>query len=142
MTHSCSDESAILYKLHSLNKQISSTFEGCTGISQSRLDILHQLYEVEEISQTALQKEINIDSAAVTRHLKQLEANGMVSRRKSQTDNRITLVRLTDHGRHKIISFREEKARFVTQMLDGFSEEERALLGSMLNRIQANLKLV
>lgn len=49
--------------MNCLNKQISSKFESCTGISQSRHDILYQLYKVDEISQTALQKEVNIDSA-------------------------------------------------------------------------------
>ncbi|MEC2565769.1 MarR family transcriptional regulator, partial [Bacillus thuringiensis] len=38
MTSSCSKEAIILYKLHFLNKEVSSKFEGCTGMSQSRLE--------------------------------------------------------------------------------------------------------
>lgn len=133
------DPASILYKLHCLNKQISSKFEGCTGISQTRLDLLHQLYQVEEISQTALQKEINIDNAAITRHLKQLEASGMISRRKNPVDNRVTLVRLTDQGWNKIVSFREEKAHFVTMMFKDFKDDERLLLIDMLDRIHNNI---
>lgn len=60
-----------------------------------------QLYEVGEISQKALQQEVNIDNAAITRHLKQLEANEMIVRRKNPDDNRITLVSLTEEGRNK-----------------------------------------
>ena len=81
--------------------------KGCTGMSQSRLDIL-QLFEVGEISQKALQQEVNIDNAAITRHLKQ-EANEMIVRRKNPDDNRITLVSLTEEGRNKIQAFQEEK---------------------------------
>lgn len=73
MTSSCSKEAIILYKLHFLNKEVGSKFEGCTGMSQSRLELILQLYEVGEISQKALQQEVNIDNAAITRHLKQLE---------------------------------------------------------------------
>ncbi|MDC2865363.1 MarR family winged helix-turn-helix transcriptional regulator [Bacillus sp. BP-3] len=139
MTYSCSKGAVILYKLHFLNKDISSKFEGCTGISQSRLELLHQLYQVDEISQKELQKEVNIDNAAITRHLKQLEASEMITRRKSPNDNRVTLVSLTNTGRNKIHSFQEEKERFAASVLKDFNEEERDELLNMLNRIQKNI---
>ena len=142
MTNSCAKEAIILYKLHFLNKEVSSKFEGCTGISQSRLELILQLYEVDEISQKALQKEVNIDNAAITRHLKQLEVNGMIARRKNPNDNRITLVSLTKEGRNKIHDFQEEKERFVASALKGLSEEERDNLLNMLNRIQENIQKV
>ncbi|MFD3448818.1 MarR family winged helix-turn-helix transcriptional regulator [Microbacteriaceae bacterium 4G12] len=140
MSNSCSKEAIILYKLHFLNKDISSKFEGCTGISQSRLELLHQLYQVDEMSQKALQQEMNIDNAAITRHLKQLESTNMISRRKNPDDNRVTLVSLTDYGRNKISTFQEEKERFATSVLKDFTEEERDELLNMLNRIQKNIK--
>lgn len=140
MTDYCSKESIILYKLHFLNKEINSKFEGCTGVSQSKLELLHQLYQVDEISQKALQKEINIDNAAITRHLKQLEENGMIVRRKNTSDNRVTLVSLTDIGRQKIHCYQEEKKRFLDSMFIDISVEERDALFNMLNRIQYNLR--
>jgi DNA-binding MarR family transcriptional regulator len=112
------------------------------GISQSRHDILYQLYQADEMSQTALQKEVNIDGAAITRHLKQLEATGMIVRRKDPEDNRFTLVCLSDHGRKQIFSYQAEKARFVTLMLKDFNEEERQELTDMLTRIQKNISQV
>ncbi|MES9684580.1 transcriptional regulator [Bacillus sp. AFS001701] len=142
MTNSCAKEAIILYKLHFLNKEVSSKFEGCTGISQSRLELILQLYEVDEISQKALQKEVNIDNAAITRHLKQLEVNGMIARRKNPNDNRVTLVSLTKEGRNKIHDFQVEKERFVASALKGLSEEERDNLLNMLNRIQENIQKV
>ncbi|HDR3658460.1 MarR family transcriptional regulator [Bacillus cereus] len=140
MTSSCSKEAIILYKLHFLNKEVGSKFEGCTGMSQSRLELILQLYEVGEISQKALQQEVNIDNAAITRHLKQLEANEMIVRRKNPDDNRITLVSLTEEGRNKIQAFQEEKERFAASAFKGLSEEERDNLLNMLNHIQENIK--
>jgi DNA-binding MarR family transcriptional regulator len=137
---SCSDKGEILYKLNDIYKQMSPKFERCTGISQSRLEILHKLFEVEEISQTALQKEVNIDSAAVTRHLKQLEVKEMVTRRKNPDDNRFTFVRLTEEGREKIASFRIEKEEFIGKVLKDFSEKEQTELSNMLSRIQNNIE--
>ncbi|QHA92853.1 MarR family transcriptional regulator [Bacillus sp. N1-1] len=140
MKASCSDKGKILYKLNDIYKQMSPKFERCTGISQSRLEILHKLFEVEEISQTALQKEVNIDSAAVTRHLKQLEVKEMVTRRKNPDDNRFTFVRLTEEGREKIASFRIEKEEFIRKVLKDFSEKEQTELSNMLSRIQYNIE--
>ncbi|EEL64524.1 MarR family winged helix-turn-helix transcriptional regulator [Bacillus cereus] len=140
MTSSCSKEAIILYKLHFLNIEVSSKFEGCTGMSQSRLELILQLYEVGEISQKALQQEVNIDNAAITRHLKQLEANEMITRRKNPDDNRITLVSLTEEGRNKIQAFQEEKERFAASAFKGLSEEQRDNLLTMLNHIQENIK--
>ncbi len=119
---------------------MSPKFERCTGISQSRLELLHKLFEVDEISQTALQKEVNIDSAAVTRHLKQLEVKKMVARRKNPDDNRFTFVRLTEEGRDRIASFRKEKEQFIQKVLKDFTEQEQSELSNMLNRIQNNIK--
>jgi DNA-binding MarR family transcriptional regulator len=136
---SCREEEKIIVQLNDIYKQMSPKFERCTGISQSRLDLLHKLFEVEEISQTALQREVNIDSAAVTRHLKQLEGKGMVSRRKNPDDNRFTFVRLTEEGRKKIEAYREEKEIFISKVFKSFTKEERSVLSHMLNRIQDNV---
>lgn len=140
MSNSCSDEGKIVYRLYEINKQTSPKFERCTGISQSRLDLLNKLFEVDEISQTELQKEVNIDHAAVTRHLKQLEEKRMVTRRKNPADNRFTFVRLTDEGREGIVTYQEEKQQFISKVLTGFNAEERSLLLDMLTRIQDNVK--
>ncbi|MFU2199582.1 MarR family transcriptional regulator [Bacillus subtilis] len=135
----CSEEAEILYQLQVVNKVIGVKFEACTGISQSRLELLTLLYHADEISQSDLQKKVNIDSAAVTRHLKQLEAKGMVSRRRKPEDNRITLVRLTDQGRERIESSKKEKERFMKEMLANVSAEERRLLIDVLARMRNNI---
>ncbi|MBA9084649.1 DNA-binding MarR family transcriptional regulator [Fontibacillus solani] len=136
----CSLESTILYKLHFLNKEINSKFSECTGISPSRLELLQLLYQGDELSQQDLQKELNIDNAAITRHLQQLEANEMITRRKKESDNRVTLVKLTNYGRQKIDTFEEEKNRFVNTMLEDVQAEERKLLLDLLNRMQSNIQ--
>ena len=130
----------ILQRLFELNKKAMGKFEQCAGISQTRLEILRELFESEEINQRALQKKINIDHAAVTRHLKQLEEKGLVIRRKSPEDNRFTYVQLTPDGKRRIAAYCEEKQRFISNVLKGFSNEESSLLLGMLTRIQSNIE--
>lgn len=139
MRCSLSNQEQILHLLKGLNNQISPKFERCTGISASRYELLYQLYEADEINQSTLQKAVNIDSGAITRHLKQLEANGMVSRRRNPTDNREIFVRLTDEGRKQIVGYKKEKILFVNQMLHDFKSEELEALSNMLSRMQNNI---
>ncbi|WLR54562.1 MarR family transcriptional regulator [Mesobacillus subterraneus] len=134
------EKELIIQRLFELNKQAMSKFEHCTGISQTRLDILRELYESGEINQRALQKKINIDHAAVTRHLKQLEEHNMVSRRKNTEDNRFTYVQLTPEGIRRVSSYCEKKQSYISNVLKGFTKEESSLLLGMLTRIQSNIE--
>ncbi|MNE88180.1 hypothetical protein D3C80_1854580 [compost metagenome] len=64
----------------------------------------------------------------------------MITRRKKETDNRVTLVKLTDYGRQKINTFDEEKSRFVNTMLEDVQIDERKLLLDLLNRMQKSIQ--
>lgn len=139
MTRNGSKEEQILNLLKGLSNKLSPKFERCTGISSSRLEILQQLSENDEINQSTLQKSINIDSAAITRHLKQLETDGMVARRRNPDDNRVTFVRLTEEGRQRMEGYRIEKELFIRQILDGFNDEEIHVLADFLDRMQNNI---
>lgn len=140
--HLPEEEEQIFELLQALNKGISPKFERCAGISPTRLRLLHELFQVAEISQISLQKEVDIDAAAVTRHLKGLEENGMISRRNNPADNRVTLVSLTEQGREKILSYKEEKNRFLHSLLTGFEGQELKTLIDMLTRLQHNINLL
>ncbi|MEG0260424.1 MAG: MarR family transcriptional regulator [Lysinibacillus sp.] len=139
MRCSFSQQEQILHLFRGLTNQISPKFERCTGISASRYELLYQLYQTEEINQSTLQKAVNIDSAAITRHLKQLEANGMVTRRRNPTDNREIFVSLTEEGHKDIVGYRKDNIGFVQQMLHDFTPEELENLSDMLNRMQHNI---
>ena len=135
-------ETKVLLLLNELVVNIETTFGKCIGISQSRLEIMIQLFECGEISQSQLQKTLKIDSSAITRHLQQLELNGKIKRRKSESDNRITLVSLTDLGKEQMSGLWNEKIVFVQNMLEGFLEKEIDLTLDYLNRIQMNMNKI
>ncbi|WP_203339139.1 MarR family winged helix-turn-helix transcriptional regulator [Planococcus beijingensis] len=139
MTCSFSKQEQVLQQFKGLTNQVSPKFERCTGISASRYELLSQLYQTDEINQSTLQKAVNIDGAAITRHLKQLEAGGMVARRRNPADNRVIFVSLTEEGRKQIVEYRKENMGFVKQMLHDFTPEEVDVLSDMLDRMQHNI---
>ncbi|WP_338030306.1 MarR family transcriptional regulator [Fervidibacillus albus] len=119
-----------------------SKFEQCTGISRTRLEILRTLSKGDNFSQRELQNKVNIDPAAITRHLKQLEEQGMIVRRKNPDDNRFSLVHLTEKGKRGIGTFCEEKERVTADILNGFSDQEKKLLLCMLKRLLENVNQI
>lgn len=142
MTELRPQEDQIFELLQSLNKGIGPKFERCAGISPSRLRLLQELFQVDEISQIKLQKAVDIDAAAITRHLKGLEEDGVINRRNNPADNRVTLVSLTEKGREKIVSYRKEKKQFINGLLAQFNEQDRTDLIHLLTRIQHNVELL
>lgn len=139
MTLEDSRDEKIFSLLNGLHHKLRPKFERCTGISSSRLEIMKKLDQVDEMNQTMLQKALGIDRAAITRHLKQLELEGMVSRQKSKEDNRLTLVRLSAEGRKLMSGFNDEKEKFMEQLLRGFHEDELNRLADYMGRLQNNL---
>lgn len=139
MDVSITEQEQILLMFKSLGNQLGPKFEKAAHMSLSRFEVLYQLVQTEEINQSTLQKSVNIDNAAITRHLKQLEAEGMVTRRKNPCDNRETFVRLTQEGRQRIGSCQSDKASFIHQMFRNFDEKELQQLARLLERIQQNI---
>jgi DNA-binding MarR family transcriptional regulator len=122
-----------------LYRDMSRAISQHTGMSFSRLLLLHELMHEGEVSQSELQKSLGMEGALVTRFVKQMETGGLVSRRVDPKDNRYTLVSLTQKGKlelGKAGSIREESE---TQLLDGLTEKDKVVMVRALKRIQENI---
>jgi DNA-binding MarR family transcriptional regulator len=138
----CSVRLQIFLQLQAVNKELCSKYEACLGASPSRVEILHYLLQHEEVTQSALQREVNIDAAAVTRHLKQLEAAGTIVRFKKADDQRATWVKLEEEAKRHIEQSYQEKSQFVNETLAGFSEAELEQFLQMLSKVSENVSRV
>ena len=135
-----SQEAALLYQIYRVNNAINTTFDAYISISQSRFEILALIYQEIEISQSDLQRKVTLDKAAVARHLKQLEDNGIVSRRKKDADNRIILIKLTDYGKELIETSQREKEHFAKVLLTDISDTELSVLRKILVQLDKNVE--
>lgn len=129
----------LLYLLMHLNKHIATRFERCAGVSPNRLELLCKLTG-GEISQSDLQKAVSIDPAAVTRHVQQLEAEGILLRTRCENDNRITLVQLTEAGKSKVAAFKAEKDQFMEKLQADLTESERLVLVQALQKLNSQIQ--
>ncbi len=130
----------MLYEIYRVNNAINTTFDAYISISQSRFEILALISQETEISQSDLQRKVTLDKAAVARHLKQLEENAIVARRKKDGNNRITWIRLTDRGRALIENSQTEKEHFAKELLTDIDDAELAVLRKVLGRLNTNVE--
>lgn len=114
-------------------------FERAMGMTRARWRVLKRVFLESPLSQAALQAQIGVDAAAVTRQVKQLEAEGLVTRAADPRDNRFTLVDLTPAGREEVAGLLATRDRFEERVTAGLSAEELLVLRRCLGRIRRNL---
>lgn len=133
------DDASFAVVLTHLSQDMGRVFSRQVGVSLSRMEMLHELWHAGEISQTELQQRLMLDGALITRFAKQMEADGLITRRVDPKDNRFTLVKLAPPGQQFIDDMGELGDRFESDMLAGVSEEDRANVIRVMKQIDANL---
>lgn len=115
-------------------------FERYMGMSRARWGVLAQLRKQDQLSQAVLQQRLQVDGAAITRQVKQLEATGLIHRCPDPHDNRFTIVSLTEQGRELAESLAARREQFEQQVTAGLSQAEIDLMQRCLSRIRDNAR--
>jgi DNA-binding MarR family transcriptional regulator len=85
-----------------------------------------------------LAQRLVLDASVVTGIVKRLEQHGLVERVHDRTDYRLVRLHLTDEGQEITQALASAATAFNQRLLQGFSQEERAMLREQLARIRAN----
>ncbi|MGO2628303.1 MAG: MarR family winged helix-turn-helix transcriptional regulator [Enterococcus italicus] len=120
--------SKLLYQLKLATQETMTKFERETGFSITRYELLLFLQEQGECTQTVLQNELQIDSAAVTRHLKLLEEKGYVVRKRNSENNREVFVKPTSKALTDLTTCQNEHEQTQANLLPLDDQEGAALL--------------
>ena len=126
----------LLHDLKVLERKIAHIFEKRLGISLTRLQIIKYLYEVDIATPKQLSKILEIDAAAITRHLKKLEEAGYIKKCRNKENNREIFVEITAASKNKIDScvkdtdvrniiseyFTDDDLKNLTKLLDKFNK--------------------
>ncbi len=117
---------------------IQSAIRRYVGMSRARGILFHMIRLDQEMSQAAIQQQLGVDRSEVTRMVKQMEADGLVTRRPDPADNRYTLVQLTKAGcaLQEEISYKLQKADAA--LLVGVSRADMLCTVRTLTRIREN----
>ncbi|MEX1029913.1 MAG: MarR family winged helix-turn-helix transcriptional regulator [Paenibacillaceae bacterium] len=101
--------------------------------------MLLQLWDQNDQSQNSLAHTLRLDHSTVAKSVRRLEESGLVTRRRSEEDGRVTIVSLTQAGRNleaKVIEIWSELEHITTEDL---SEEEKELLVTLSLKMAANI---
>ena len=129
----------LLHDLKILEIKVTNIFEKRLEISLTRFQIIKYLYEVEIATPKRIAQILEIDAAAITRHLKKLEERGYVRKRRNEDNNREVLVEITQFSKNKIDQCVKETD--VRTLIDEeFTDEDFKRLGILLNKFNNNIK--
>ena len=129
----------LLYNLKILDKKLIDLFEKKIGISLTRFQIIKYLHEVSFTTSKQLAQSLEIDAAAITRHLRILEQEGYVIKRRNEFNNREVFVELSQKALDEI--GRCEKETNVRDLIgEEFTTEDLQNLVQLLNKFNENFK--
>ena len=129
----------LLYNLKILDKKLIDLFEKKIGISLTRFQIIKYLHEVSFTTAKQLAKSLEIDAAAITRHLRILEQEGYVIKRRNEFNNREVFVELSQKALDEV--GRCEKETNVRDLIgEEFTTEDLQNLVQLLNKFNKNFK--
>ncbi len=89
-----------------------------------------------------ISRTMNYDSGATTRIVDHLEARGLVSRSRSQTDRRVVHIALTPEGEAVTKALSTPTIAFWNEMLADFSHDEAAQLVALLARLLRSMEKI
>lgn len=129
----------LLYNLKILDKKLIDLFEKKIGISLTRFQIIKYLHEVSFTTSKQLAQSLEIDAAAITRHLRILEQEDYIIKRRNEFNNREVFVELSQKALDEI--GRCEKETNVRDLIgEEFTTEDLQNLVQLLNKFNKNFK--
>ena len=106
------------------------------GLTYTQYIVLLVIWEEQTVSVRDLGRKLYLDSGTLTPVLKTLEKNGLITRRRSQEDERVLLVTITDQG----MALRENAQHIPAVAAEslGLSQDESAALYKLLYQVLAS----
>jgi DNA-binding MarR family transcriptional regulator len=101
--------------------------------------ILHDLMERGPIHVNGLAEHLGLDSSTVTRQVGLLEKAGRVRRTRDPFDGRGIVVEPTAAGLDDLAAHRQQRGELYSEILQGWSALDRALLAELLERLNGDL---
>ncbi|MDS2646544.1 MarR family transcriptional regulator [Streptococcus pneumoniae] len=128
----------LLYQLRLSEQASTQLFEKRLGISLTRYQILLFLLEHSPCNQMAAQERLKIDQAALTRHFKILETEGLVERHRNPENQREVLVEAAKYAKEQLVvnpPLQHIKVKVKEEMESILTEFERTELSRLLNKL-------
>ena len=108
-------------------------FAKSTGLSMPQFSILMQLHHKGAYGMSKVSEGFDITPAAASQLVDKLVHSGLIERAEDPQDRRAKLLTLTDKGRELIQQGIEERYRWVDQLAEKLTDEERLQVSAALD---------
>ncbi|MGN0133900.1 MAG: MarR family winged helix-turn-helix transcriptional regulator [Anaerotignum sp.] len=101
--------------------------------------VLYEIEKAESITMRKISEILTMDEGYLSRILKRLEKNGLISRVKSTADGRAYLLSLTEQGQVQMLEMNSRSDRQIRGFLAPLSPAQRAKLVKNMQNIESIL---
>lgn len=111
------------------------------GLSVPRMNLLWWLHNAEEAPLTISELSAHLEASlpSVMRLVRVLEEDGWLNSWVSETDRRVTLVKLTEDGKSRFAGVLQRATGIWSDLWSGLDQEEKAILGQLLAKVRFSL---
>jgi len=109
------------------------------GITVAQWAVLVVLWETDGLAQKDLSERVAVETPTLSRTIDRMERDGLVKRERNIQDRRQVHVNLTEHGAALWRDLVPEAEANLERALDGFDENEEAVLRGLLKRVIGNM---
>jgi DNA-binding MarR family transcriptional regulator len=132
----------LIRRLHQIHLALFAEECGAFGVTPVQYSIMTAIERQPELDQASLCNEVGIDRATMADVLSRLEKRGLVTRRRSATDQRMKLVAITAAGRRLLTRIDPHARHAHERTVAALPEAERtAFVESLTRLIEANQEL-
>jgi len=133
-------ENQLCFRIYSLEKAISKAYGPLLKelqLTYPQYLVMLVLWQQQTITVNQLAKQLNLDTGTLSPLLKRMERSDLLTRQRSQNDERKVIIELTAHGKHL-----KHKAKLIpAKMLNktGFPTPQLQALASTLDQLLINI---
>jgi MarR family transcriptional regulator for hemolysin len=121
---------------------VSRAFDDALGEAGGSLPVWLVLLNTKtrrSANQRELAEAVGVREATLTHHLNAMEADGLLTRRRDESNRRIHVVELTEAGEAAFLRLRDAAVAFDRRLRRGMTAEELEQLDRLLGRLAANV---
>jgi MarR family transcriptional regulator for hemolysin len=90
-------------------------------------------------NQRELAEAVGVREATLTHHLNAMDARGLITRRRDETNRRIHVVELTEAGEAAFVRLQQTAIAFDARLRKGLADADLDTLGGVLSQLSANV---
>lgn len=138
------DESHLLREIMRAQQALLNVFSREVGMPIARLLLIRVIFmnKPKEMGTMEIARNLGIDAAAVTRHINELEKQGLAIRRQDIRDGRRSYVGLTPRGEKTFAGIQERSHEFEKQLENRLNKKNVAVATKVLGEVRALLESI